>query len=51
MQEDRTVDLPLSGLFANLRQEATLLIRNAPEPLLSALNQGPTCHSNAQPFR
>jgi predicted phage tail protein len=27
MQENRTVDLPLSGLFANLRQEATLLVK------------------------
>ena len=27
MHEDRPVDLPLSGLFANLRQEATLLIK------------------------
>jgi len=31
MQEDRTVDLPLSGLFANLRQEATLLIKREVE--------------------
>ncbi|QQP92237.1 phage holin family protein [Skermanella sp. TT6] len=27
MQENRTVDMPLSGLFANLRQEATLLVK------------------------
>ena len=31
MHEDRTVDLPLSGLFANLRQEATLLIKREVE--------------------
>ena len=27
MHEDRTTEVPLSGLFANLRQEATLLVR------------------------
>jgi len=31
MHEDRTTDVPLSGLFANLRQEATLLVRREVE--------------------
>jgi len=29
--QDRTTDVPLSGLFANLRQEATLLVRREVE--------------------